>query len=224
MAAFRRGWELGAGLLELDIHVSSDGMLVVMHDDTVDRTTNGHGPVKDLSVRELGSLDAGSWFAPEFAGERVPLLGEVIEWARGKIGLAIEVKNGPTFYPGIAAALVRELRQRDFVQEALVISFDHRVLREVKDLEPEVRVGMLYVARLLDPVAAAHAVGAAVMRPRQDLVTAEDVHLLHQAGIAVSPWTVNDPDVLERCIAMGVDSMGSDYPDRLRAFIDARLG
>ncbi len=103
-----------------------------------------------------------------------------------------------------------------------MISFDQQVLREVKDLNAQVKVGMLYVARLLDPVAAARAVGADVVRPRHELVTAEDVQLLHQAGIAVSPWTANDKEVLERCIAIGVDSIGTDYPERLRQIIESR--
>jgi glycerophosphoryl diester phosphodiesterase len=215
MASFRKGWELGAGLLELDIHVSADKALVVIHDETLDRTTNGAGFIKDLSVEQIKAVDAGSWYGPEFAGECVPLLGEVIEWARGKIGLAVEVKCGPIFYTDIDALLVRELEVRDFVDQVLVISFDHPLLRRIKTLQPQIKTGMLYGARLLDPVQAARAVGADAVRPRHDYLAPEDVEPLHRAGIAVSPWGVQEEWAMRRAIGMGVDSMGTNYPDRL---------
>ncbi len=220
MASFQRGWELGAGLVELDIHVSADDALIVIHDERLDRTTDSSGLVAELTVDQIKRADAGSWYGPEFAGEGVPLLSEVIEWARGKIGLAIEVKNGPIFYPRIAELLVRELDQREFVDEALVISFDHPALRRLKELNPRIKTGMLYGARLLDPVAAARAVGAEVVRPRHDYLAPEDVEPLHRAGIAVSPWNVQDEWAMRRAIEMGVDSFGTNYPDRLRRLLE----
>jgi glycerophosphoryl diester phosphodiesterase len=219
MASFRKGWELGAGLLELDVHVSADKALVVMHDYTLDRTTNGSGFIKDLSVEQIKAVDAGSWYGAEFAGERVPLLGEVIDWVRGKIGLAVEVKSGPIFYSDIDALLVKELEERDFVDQVLVISFDHQVLRRIKTRQPQLKTGMLYVARLLDPVQAARAVGADAVRPRHDSLAPEDVEPLHRGGIAVSPWGVQEEWAMRRAIDMGVDSMGTNYPDRLQRLL-----
>ncbi|MCA1643974.1 MAG: glycerophosphodiester phosphodiesterase [Chloroflexi bacterium] len=215
MASFRRGWELGAGLLELDVHPSAGGELVVIHDETLDRTTNGHGFIHTLTVEQIKQVDAGAWYDASFAGEHVPLLGEVIDWARGKVGLAVEIKNGPMFYPGIAELVVRELEEREFVDEVLVISFDHQVLHTVKDLNRRLRTGMLYAARLFDPVRAAREVKADAVRPRHDYLAAADVPQLHAAGIAVSPWSVQDEAGMRRVIDMGVDSMGTNFPDRL---------
>jgi glycerophosphoryl diester phosphodiesterase len=215
LASFRKGIELGAALLELDVQVSRDDQLVVMHDATIDRTTNGHGFVKDLTAEEIRRFDAGSWYGGEFAGQRAPLFGEVVELAKGRVGLAVEVKNGPVFYPRIAELLVEELRRRDFVDEVLIISFDHPALKRLHELEPRLKIGLLYSCRLLDAVAAARAVGAEVVRPRNDFVTPEDVAALHAAGIAVSPWTVNDEALMRRMIELGADSMGTNYPDRL---------
>lgn len=219
MPSFELGWQMGAGLLELGVHVTADDQLAVIHDATLDRTTNGSGWVKDHTIAQIQALDAGGWYGPAFAGGRVPLLGEVIEFARGKIGLAIEVKNGPIFYPRIAELLIAELRRRAFVEEVLVISFDHPVLRQIKDLEPRIATGMLYGCRLHDPVAIARAVGASVLRPRHDYLAPEDVAELHAAGLAVSPWTANDEATMRRLIPLGVDSMGTNYPDLLKRLV-----
>src|SRR5439155_8742322 len=102
--------------------------LAVIHDDTVDRTTNGSGSVGSMNADEIQRLDAGSWFDPRFAGERVPLLGAVLDWAWGKVGLVIELKLGPVWYPGIEEALVATLREHNAVAEVLVISSDHHAV------------------------------------------------------------------------------------------------
>jgi len=93
MAAFMNGFELKADFIELDVAMTKDGVLIVIHDDTVDRTTNGTGKVVDLTYDYIRTLDAGSWFSPEFAGEHVPTLGEVLDAFRGKIGILIEIKD-----------------------------------------------------------------------------------------------------------------------------------
>ncbi|NLJ85355.1 MAG: glycerophosphodiester phosphodiesterase family protein [Firmicutes bacterium] len=89
------GWERGADLLELDAQLTKDGHVVVLHDYTLDRTTNGSGPIGEKTLKEVRTLDAGSWFGPEFAGEKIPTFEEVVEWAKGKIRLNVELKSGP---------------------------------------------------------------------------------------------------------------------------------
>ena len=95
LAAFQRGLELGAQVVETDVHLSSDGEVVVIHDHTVDRTTNGKGYVKDMSLAELKQLDAGAWFDSRFQGQRILTLAELLEWAHPRVPVAIEIKNGP---------------------------------------------------------------------------------------------------------------------------------
>src|SRR5918912_617430 len=102
LASFERGLDLGADWVELDVHLSRDGALVVIHDETLERTTNGAGLVKDHDLAELRRLDAGAWFGPEFAGQRLPTLDEALAWAvRRGLVLDVELKNGPVFYPGL---------------------------------------------------------------------------------------------------------------------------
>ncbi len=213
MASFERGLALEADLIELDVHLSADGHLVVIDDSTVDRMTNASGYVKDMTLAQLKELDAGSWYGPEFAGERIPTLAEVLEWAKGKVSLVIEIKNGPIFYPGIEERVVEALEA--YGMEENVISFDHRCVRRVKEPRPGA-TGILYVGRLTDPVAAASAAMADAIHPKADYLTAETVEAAHRAGLAVSTWTLNDPPQTKKFIGMGVDSIGTDYPDRLR--------
>jgi glycerophosphoryl diester phosphodiesterase len=212
-ASFNRALELGADVIEMDVHLSQDGTLVVIHDHTVDRTTNGKGYVKDMTVAELQALDAGAWYDPKYAGERIPTLAEVLDWAHDRIPLAIEIKNGPIYYPGIADKLVRALREHDMIRQAMLISFDHFVLREAKMIAPEVVTGILYVAALIDPVGAARMAGANAVHPNWALVTPYLVETAHAAKLAVSPWVPNDLTTLRILDQMGVDSIGTDYPD-----------
>src|SRR5579872_1764811 len=95
LAALAAAWQAGATVAEIDVRMTRDGELVLMHDRTLDRTTDGHGPVSQHSLAELKALDAGKWFAPAFAGEPIPRLDQVLHWARGKIGLLVELKNFP---------------------------------------------------------------------------------------------------------------------------------
>src|ERR1700681_4503232 len=108
LASFEHALELGADWIELDVHLTRDGALAVIHDESVDRTTDGHGLVRDHSLLELKLLDAGAWFGPGFVGERVPTLDEVLEFARARNTVVdIEIKNAPIFYAGIEEAVVR---------------------------------------------------------------------------------------------------------------------
>jgi glycerophosphoryl diester phosphodiesterase len=212
-ASFRRGVELGASVVETDVHLSKDGEVVIIHDHTVDRTTDGHGFVKDLTVAELKQLDAGSWFGPDFAGERIPTLAELLAWGKDRVPIAIEIKNGPIYYPGIAEKIIRLLGEHAMTRQVILISFDHFVLREAKIIAPEVATGILYVGRLVDPVAAARAAGADALHPNWAFTTPDLVQAAHAAGLAVSPWCPNDVATLRMLDQIGVDSIGTDYPD-----------
>lgn len=220
LAAFERGLSLGADVLECDVHLTRDGRLAVIHDDTVDRTTNGHGPVASHSLAELQSLDAGAWRGPEFTGQRVPALEEVLDLARGRGRVAVEIKRGQNSRPGIEDAVVRTVERSGMVEDVLVISFDHPAVSRVRQLCPRVAGGILYSTRPADPIAVARAFDAQVLLPRWTLVSPEDVEEAHRAGLLVLPWTVNEPEQMAQLLALGVDGLGTDYPDRLRAVVD----
>ena len=127
MAAFEKAVDMKADYFELDVQMTKDGKLVVIHDTSVDRTTDGSGMVKDLTLEEIHNLDAGSWFGEEFANERIPTLGEVLDEFRGKSGILIEIKS-PSLYPGIEEKIAAELSARNLDKpnnnKIIVQSFD----------------------------------------------------------------------------------------------------
>jgi glycerophosphoryl diester phosphodiesterase len=211
LASFERGLELGADWIELDVHVSRDGELIVIHDETLERTTNGHGAVREHTLAELKLLDAGN-------GQRIPTLDEVLAWARTRNTIVdIEIKNAPFFYEGIEAALVSALERHQMTDQVIVISFDHVAVRRVRALQPRVVTGVLYVGRPSDAgVSMARAAGADAVLPHWAYVTAEDVATAHAAGLAVAPWASSDPEILRHLIACRVDAIGTNHPDVLR--------
>jgi len=221
LASFERGLELGADWIELDVHLSRDGALAVIHDETVDRTTNGHGAVRDRTLAELKALDAGSWFGPEYAGQRIPTLGEVLAWARQRNTIVdVEIKNGPVYYAGIEATVVDTVRRHDMTEQVIVISFDHAAVQQVRALEPRIATGVLYTARPVDGgLGMALQAQADAILPRWDYVTAADVAAAHAAGLSVAPWASSDPEVLRHLIAAGVDAIGTNHPDVLRGVL-----
>jgi glycerophosphoryl diester phosphodiesterase len=222
LPSFEEGLRQGADVLELDIHRSRDGELVVIHDFTVDRTTDGTGYVKDLTVAELKRLDAGCRFSPARKDARIPLLREVLEWAKGRVWLAIEIKSDWISYEGIETALVDRLHTAAMEDQVMVISFDHGCIKRVKELDQNIATGMLYAARLVDPVAVAKSTRADALRPRWPFATAAEIRAAHEAGLAYSPWGPNDRAIWRQLVEMGVDTLSADRPADLRAVLGPR--
>lgn len=213
MISFAKGAELGVDAVETDIQLTKDGEVVLIHDHTVDRTTDGRGFVRDLTLAQLRALDAGGWYGPGFAGERIPTLAELLDWAKGRVGVALEIKNGPIWYPGIAEKAVALVRRHGMERQVILISFDHLVLREAKLIAPEIATGILYVGGLADAVGAARAALADSLNPHWAYVTPELVRAAHAAGLAISAWNPNDLPTLRLLGDLGVDSAGTDYPE-----------
>jgi glycerophosphoryl diester phosphodiesterase len=214
MASFERGLELGADWLELDVHLSRDEALIVIHDETLDRTTNGHGLVREHSLAELRTLDAGG-------GQRIPTLDEVLAWARERETIVdIEIKNAPVYYAGIQQKVVAAVRAAGMTESVIVISFDHLAVRGVHELDPNIATGVLYGCRPTDGgVGLARAAGADAVLPYWTYVLQEDVEAAHAAGLAVAPWATSDPTVLRRLLDYGVDSICTNHPDILRDIV-----
>jgi|DewCreStandDraft_5_1066085.scaffolds.fasta_scaffold00263_34 glycerophosphoryl diester phosphodiesterase len=221
LASFEKALELGADILELDIHLSRDGVPVVIHDATVDRTTDGSGMVAELTLAELKRLDAGIRRGEQWRGQRIPTLEEVLAWARGRADLLIEIKHGPggTPYPRLEEKLVELLARYHMTGAVIVQAFDHQDVKRVKELDHSIATAILSSRPFEDPVAAARAVMADLVRPRNEHFNAALVQACHAAGLAAGPWGVQEPERLRACIAAGADSIGTDYPDRLAALL-----
>ncbi len=218
LAAFRRAVELGARFIETDLQLSRDSRLVAIHDDTLDRTTNGRGPVHRLTLAELRELDAGSWFGPRFAGERIPTLEEILQFARkSDVVFYLEIK--PCGAWGIEHALVGALREAQEVVRPVVLSFDPATLAAVRRIEPTLMTGFLFQWPLKDAVERALSVGARQLAPCGDQVTPELVTEARRNDLQVVTWTINDPAHMRALISAGVDGIMTDYPDRLVALL-----
>jgi len=222
MASFMMALEMGADIIELDVHLTRDNVPVVIHDEDVKRTTDGEGEVKDMNLEELKELDAGSWFSEEFAGERIPTLSEVLAWAKGNVPINIEIKNGPNFYKGIEERVVEELAGHGMTGEIIISSFDHVCLKTIKEIEPALRTAILYSCRLCDPVYYAKYLNLSAFHPRWSYITKKFIDDAHAAKLAVNTWVANTPDLMNRLIDMGVDMIGTNYPDRLKKLLSSR--
>jgi len=210
LAAFRLALEEGARSIECDVQRTKDGHLVVIHDQTVDRTTDGHGPVGSFTLNELRRLDAGRWFAPDFGGERIPLLDEVLTLLRGRALLRLEIKNAPTIYGGIEEQVVDAIRRQRMEEDVLVTSFDHESVRVVRTLSQQIATGIIYTARLVDAPAAARAAGADALCINWAYVTRGVVAHAHREGLRVFAWPVDDEERFRHCLDCGVDGITSN--------------
>jgi glycerophosphoryl diester phosphodiesterase len=231
LAAFRRALELDADGTEMDLQLTRDGVVVILHDDTVDRTTDGRGRIGDLTLAEVKRLDAGAKFGPAFAGERIPTLRELIDLvkasgnARFRLNLEIKFADGQEGRPeALEERVLAVLSETGFLGRVITQSFYHPSAAKMKRLAPGIPAGLLVGQRRqpTDPVAAVRQHGVDYYAPHHSLVTPDLLRTLHQAGIPVVTWTVNDPADMRRLIAMGLgalpgDGMISDYPDRLVA-------
>ena len=224
LAAFARAIAAGADGIELDVHMSRDGRLVVCHDPTLERTTDGQGLIAAHTWEELRRLDAGSWYSPAFAGERLPALEEVAALAcRGSWRgvLNIELANLVALYRGIEAAVVRVLREYDLVGRALISSFNHPSLVEVRRLDGQVATACLVAARLLDAPRYVQKLGCRAVHAHALSLTPEYVASFHAAGIAVHAWGADGPALLRRAQAAGADAVIVDDPVKARLVLTA---
>ncbi len=219
MASFKKALEYNVDIIELDVQLSKDGEVVVIHDPKVDRTTNGSGYVGDLSAEKIKSLDAGSWMGAGYAGERIPLLDEVLEWAKDSTRLAIEIKNAPIRYDGIEEKVVRAIQRHQVEQSALVISFDHAAVRRVKALCPDISTGIIFAASPVDPVGMALAADADVILPHWTFVSSSLLSRAHEVGLTVCVWVANEHEEIAFAAGLDVDGIASNFPDRVRNFL-----
>jgi glycerophosphoryl diester phosphodiesterase len=213
LASFERAMALGVDAIEIDVHLTADGEVVVIHDPLLERTTNGVGLVGETRLAKLKTLDAGVSFGPEFAGQRIPTLGEVLALVKGRCVLDVEIKGGPWPYPGLEERVVALIREHEMTDQTIVISFDHPTVARVRALAPEIATGTLWSCRPIDPVGVASAAGANAILPFWAYCDADTVEKAHAAGLSVHPWATSEPAVIERLISLGVDSICSNHPD-----------
>ncbi len=213
-AAFAAALDLGVDMIEIDCQLSSDGELVVIHDEILDRTTSGSGPVATSPWSLLATLDAGAWRGGAFQGERVPRLADVLVQLAGRAALNVEIKSAHdvgAIEPRLAATITAH-GAADWV---VFSSFHAAAVRNLRVAAPWAHIGILWdQVATADALALAAEVAARCLIPNQRYVDAALVEEAHARGLGVWVWTVNEPAEMRRLLALGVDGLFSDYPER----------
>lgn len=219
LAAIRLALAMDAQMCEIDVQPTADGHLVLLHDDTLNRTTTGSGALSSKSLQEVKTYDAGSWFGGQFAGEPVPTLLEVITAARGRMKLNIEIKRHGD-QTDIASLVVKTLRETDCIGECIVTSFDHRLVDEAQRLAPELTTG--YIFNHFNFHAGVFDGPGNVLSAHHLLVNEQFVQQARVANKAVHVWTVNDEPLMLKFVELEVAAIITNYPDRLARVLAAR--
>ncbi|MDB5055645.1 MAG: glycerophosphoryl diester phosphodiesterase [Bacilli bacterium] len=215
MVSFQLALKQGAEGIELDVHLSKEGEIVVCHDATLDRTTNGQGYIFEKEVVEIKRYDAGSWFSEQYLGETVPLLAEVFDQVPDGILINVEIKYA--YHGRMETQLIDFLRKRKRMENVVISSFDHKCLQRIKKMEPKVKIGLLYAANLVDHAGYANQLGVDVfsIHPHYQLIEKEDVQKAKALGIRTFPYTVNSLEEFRKMVEYGVSGIITDYPARL---------
>lgn len=215
LAAFRMAMDMGADGLELDVHLSSDGKLMVIHDETVDRTSNGSGRVVDMTCQELKKLDFSNGMQ-DYEGARIPTLQEVFGLIKNsRLTVNIEVKCDVVYYPGIWDKLICLEREMGMQGRVLYSSFNHYVLQKIRELDPDAEIGLLYGNAMVDPWVYANYLKANAIHPHY-LAALQCPGLMEGCaanGVMVNPWTVNKPEDVQALFHKGVNAVITNHPD-----------
>lgn len=228
LAAFKLAAEQDADAIELDVDLTRDGHVVVMHDATIDRTTDGHGRVADLTLEDIRRVDAGAWKSVEFKGERVPLLEEVFTAVGRDVLIDVEIKGMSLRGNGLEQQVAALIAQHDLADRILVSSFNPFALRRMKQIDPRLACGLIYspdlsiflrkawLAPLIPNLNARH--------PHHSQITKAVVDRFHAQGQCVYVWTVNQAGVAHAMAQAGVDGLIGDDPALIRETLEPTSG
>ena len=215
LAAIQEG---NADGFESDVHLSKDGEPVIIHDDVLDRTSDGKGPVAEHSFSELRKLDIGAWKGREFAGERIMHLDELLELVleHDKV-LNLEIKNYEVFYQGIEEKVIDRILAMNAAGRVFLSSFNHLSMKRCKEIAPEIPAGLLYGQPLIDAYDYAARHGLDALHPRISCLhcSPDLAEKAHARGLKIHVWTVNTAEDMRFCLDKNVDGIITNFPDRL---------
>lgn len=214
LAAFKKALEIGVDAVELDLHGTADSEVVVIHDASLDRTTNMSGLIKQTTLEAIKQADAGAWFNPEFEGEQVPTLAEALACITDSTIALLEIKDET-----IAEAVVEKIHEMDLLELTVIISFHTSVLQAVRALEPRIPTGWLIGSsnEHTHPIQLCQqlgSLGSSLLNVNHQLITDEFAYEVRRRGIALWCWTVDDVDRMRQMRAFEVQGITSNYPER----------
>lgn len=222
LPAFELAIEQGADGIEFDVQLTRDDHVVVIHDETLERTTDGHGWVADHSLDDLRKLDASAGIEG-YAGVRIPTLAELFDLVKDTdLRLNVELKNSRIPYQGMEERVIGLIDRFGVADRVIVSSFDHNSLRGLAESGTTLPLGVLYSEPLWRPWNYAVKLGASAVHPSLSATRAKVVERCHEAGLEVNVWTVNEPEEVERMADLGVDALITNHPARAREVLQGR--
>ena len=225
LAAFKKAMDLGVDMIEFDVLLSEDGQVVVIHDDTLNRTTNGKGKVANYTLNELKQLDGGSWFGKEFSGEKIPTLQEVLELTRGQVLLNIELKKGDLgryTMMDLADRSLKEVENAGILNQVVFGSFDSSAIERIREKNPRIPVALIHDKSWSSPQEATGGRPIPVLSCRGTVLTQTNISKARQQGVIIFVWTLNTEEHMEHFLNMGVDGIITDHPERLIKILQTR--
>ena len=215
-AAFYAASKLPIAGIELDVHLTADGELVVIHDETIDRTSNGTGYVKDYTLQQLRAFDYGSWFSEEFVGENIPTLGEVLEFFVGTHHVInIELKTDVFPYEGIESLVIKEIATHQMTERVIISSFNHESLQIVTQLAPYIETAALFAEILTDFTTYTSLIPANAIHVSLPTALRKSVRRALEEGAVVRVYTVNDIEYAKTLQQIGVQAIFTDDPGKI---------
>lgn len=223
LAGVRRALALGADAIEIDVHLTADGVPILMHDDTVDRTTDGTGAVSEMPLVTIRQLDAGArQFVPQFQGEKVPTLAEIVRMTKGRALLQIEIKQ-----PGVSEQVSQVVRDAGAIADCETHSFYPQLVRDMRSAEPRMAAVLISDGRQVkdwdDFFSFALSLGAQGVSVHYSAAQRDVIARAHRRSLTFLTWTVDADADIETTIGAGVDSICSNFPDTVRAVLDRHI-
>ncbi|MEO8608542.1 MAG: glycerophosphodiester phosphodiesterase [Chloroflexota bacterium] len=216
LPAFELAAEQGADGVELDVHFSKDKQLIVLHDFTIDHTTNGTGYARDMTLAQLKALDAGSWKGEQYKGVQIPTLDEVFDAIGQKLFVNVEIKSETEETDGVEQAVADCLQRKNMQERVIISSFNPLALKRFREIMPDVPIGYLYVAEAQPFAEVMETLPHEARHPHHPMIDQEYMDWAKSKGYRVNTWTVNDPARAIELKRLGVDAIITDTPDVMR--------
>jgi glycerophosphoryl diester phosphodiesterase len=226
LAAFKRAMDVGSDMIELDVHLSKDGQVVVIHDDTLKRTTTGIGRVADFSLEELKQLDAGKWFGSRFFGEKIPTLKEVLDLTRNKIPIHIELKEGGLgryTITDLADRSLEEVEKAGLLDQVLFGSFSLSAVDRIREKHPRLPVVLIYNKPWELPQDATGGRPIPIVSSSGKVLNQANASKARQQGMKVFVWTLDQEEHMGQFLNVGVDGIITNHPDKLIKILQKRF-
>lgn len=221
MLAFKKAVEVGCQGIETDLHITKDGVIVICHDETIDRTTNGSGFIRDYNYKELSNFDAGVKFGKEFEGEKIPTIEEFLNYVKDKnLLINLELKNDIIAYEQMEKKVIDKIYEFKLKNNIILSSFNHYSMIRAKEYDSSIKTGLLYEATLYNVHEYVKTVGADALHPFFSSIMDENiVRQIKNSGTMINTYTVNKEEHMKALINLGIDGIITNYPNKLKKIL-----